>query len=77
MPHGSTGDHAFCSTLDDLSDHAQPNVSVPVLKQVALPFAFELAPILSPKPPTRHAWLSPAIAGPTVSVNLRHCVLLI
>jgi hypothetical protein len=78
MPgHSVSGAHAFCAAWDDVSDHSQPSVSLPLLKHLALPVAFEPPPSIALRSPTIRPSPPPALARASVALNLRHCVFLI
>ena len=74
---GSTGSHAFCSAVDDVSDGGKPSpppaasktvLSLPIIE--LLPFDHGPSRALDKRRP-RDA------AAPSIALNLRHCVFLI
>ena len=74
----ASGSHAACAGLAGASDQAQAGVTVLPFKHIAAAPLFEppASTVLRP-PGVVRAFLPPALARPSVPLNVRHCVFLI
>ena len=73
----SLGSHALCSAGDDVVDSAKTGVSVPVFKHLLTTPIVQFSVIHSHPSHARTKQIPVDATGPTVALNLRHCVFLI